>query len=162
MNCQVKNQQGQNLGSISNVVVNPQTGHIRYAVVNADGKKVAVPWSALNFDNTGSDSGTPKCTLNTTKEKLSNAPKFDSKNLASLSNRSTEEPIYTYYELIYFPDVMTTQEQNARNNKSGSMTSSGTSDTAVTTGSIGSMPSASASPGYGTTPSTNPTSTPHR
>jgi hypothetical protein len=155
MNCQVKDQQNQTLGTISNVVINPESGHIRYAVVNAKGKKVAVPWSALNFNKSSSSGGTPQCTLNTTKGKLANAPKFDANNLASLSSRTTEEPIYAYYEVLYFPDMMSTGEQGARN-RSGSASSSnstagsGSMSGSTSTGSSGYGSSGSGSSGTGT------------
>ncbi|MGI8957961.1 MAG: PRC-barrel domain-containing protein [Chthoniobacterales bacterium] len=137
MNCHVKNQQGEELGTISNLVVNPNTGHIRYVVVSSSGKKVAVPWNALTAKNT-ENGQTPHFVVNTTKQKMAGAPKFDPNNLSSLSNRTAEEPIFTYYELIWFPDVQSPEEQKA----SGSSTSS--------TG--GSSPYATATPSGGTTP----------
>ena len=85
MGSHLKNQQNEDLGTISNIVVNPQTGHIRYAVVNANGKKVTLPWSAINAQN-NSGSDTPTLTANVTKDKLSNAPKFDSDNMQNLQS----------------------------------------------------------------------------
>ncbi|HEX4667579.1 MAG TPA: PRC-barrel domain-containing protein, partial [Chthoniobacterales bacterium] len=134
MGCNLKNQQNEDLGTISNVVVNPLTGHIRYAVVNSDGKKVTIPWSAISAENS-SGSDTPKLTANVTRDKLSNAPKFDPNNLQNLQSRSTEEPIWTYYELVWFPDVSSSEEQKARGQTSNSSTAG--NGTAGTTGSTG-------------------------
>ncbi len=158
MNCQVKNQQGDTLGTISNLVVNPATGHIRYAVVSSSGKKVAVPWSALTAKNTESG-GTPHFEVNTTKEKMADAPTFDPNNLSSLSNRASEEPLFTYYELIWFPDVVSADEQKARGDNSTSGT--GSSSTYASPSPYGSTtPYGSPTPYGSTTPASTPDSYP--
>jgi hypothetical protein len=169
MGSHLKNQQNEDLGTISNIVVNPQTGHIRYAVVNADGKKVTIPWSAINAQN-NSGNDTPTLTANVTKDKLSNAPKFDSDNMQNLQSRSTEEPIWTYYELVWFPDVSSSDEQNARGQGNNSSTAGGgnsgtiysrnnSGSTTGTSGMTGTTGSTGTSSYPNTTPS--PSGSPH-
>ncbi|MEO8440172.1 MAG: hypothetical protein ABI540_08125 [Spartobacteria bacterium] len=96
---------------------NSDTGHIRHAVFNTSDKKVSVPWSALIAKNTESGQ-TPHFAANTTKQKMANATKFDSNNISNLSNRTAEEPILTCYELIWFPDIQTPDEQTLRHRDS--------------------------------------------
>ncbi len=115
----VKDTQGADLGTISDVVVNPDTGHIRFAVLNTGGNSVAVPWSALNVE-TMAKGEAPKFVLNTTKAKLEKAPKFEQSQLTQMFDQTMEEPVFTYYDIIWFPDVLTPNEQNAKAKDSGS------------------------------------------
>jgi hypothetical protein len=157
MGTQVKNQQNESLGTISNLVINPETGHIRYAVISTGGKKVTVPWNALQAAPHATSGTAPHFTINTTKEKLAQAPKFDANNLSNLSNRAAEEPIFTYYDIVWFPDVLSSDEQNARKGGStaGSMGMSGTSAEPSTTPSEGATmtPMSSVSPMMSPSPS---------
>lgn len=115
----VQDSKGDNLGKISDVVVNPGTGHIRFAVVSTGSHSVAIPWSAFNVQSTTQGSA-PKFVANTTKAKLENAPKFDHSKLTQMFDRTMEEPVFTYYDLIWFPDVLTPDEQSSKSKASGS------------------------------------------
>ncbi len=176
MGTQVKNEQNEKLGTISNVVVNPETGHIRYAVIDANGRKVTVPWNALNAAPHATSGQAPHFTLNTTKDKLAKAPKFNPNDLSNLSNRTAEEPIFTYYDIIWFPDVFSSGEQNARSGQgTTSGTMSGTSpnaerDTLRRDHSVDHFnplwrqprtPSAMTTPGVGSSATPFPTASPH-
>ncbi len=131
--CHVKDKQGADLGTISDVVVNPDTGHIRFAIVNAGGKSVAVPWSGLNVE-TMSGGQAPKFVLDTTEAKLKSAPAFDASKLSQMYTRMMEEPMFVYYDIVWFPDVLTPDEQTAKDKaKSGGTTSSGASPHATAT-----------------------------
>jgi hypothetical protein len=140
--CHVKNQQNEDLGTISNLLVNPETGHIRYAVVSTGGKKVTVPWSALRAENSAGATA-PHLVLNTTREKLAKAPTFQPNKLSELYNRTMEEPIFTYYDIVWFPDVLTSKEQSARS-----------------TATAGTTPRATPTPYSTATPSSDMTATP--
>ena len=131
----LKNQQKEDLGTISNLVINPETGHIRYAVVSTGGKKVVIPWSAISAANTMSGT-TPNLTANVSRDKLSDAPKFDPNNLKDLYNRTTEEPIFTYYEMVWFPDVSSADEEKARSGGRSSGSSYGSETTNMTPGAV--------------------------
>ena len=144
----VKNKQHVELGTITDVVVNPDTGHIRFAVVSSGGRSVSVPWSALDVENV-SGNQKPVFVLDTTKQKLQKAPAFDSSKLSQLFTRTMEEPVFTYYDIIWFPDVLTPEERGAR--------SKNQADTTGTPG-TGMSPDATSTPYSTSTP--YPTSTP--
>ncbi|HEY1583891.1 MAG TPA: PRC-barrel domain-containing protein [Chthoniobacterales bacterium] len=163
--CHVKSQQGEDLGTISNIVVNANTGHIRYAVLSTGSRKVAIPWNALNAapngagtnTSTSSNGQTPHFVLNTSKQKLASAPKFNPNDLSNLSNRTAEEPIFTYYDVIWFPDTLTSEELGSRNNQQSANNSNSSPSTSMS-------PATSSSSNYGsgsnTTPSPYPSGSP--
>jgi hypothetical protein len=115
----VKNLQNEDIGTIENLIVNPETGRVRFAVLNVGGflgvgnTNVVVPWLAFNVEKT-SDGGSPVYVLNTTKDKLKSAPRFDPAKLGDLYNRTTAEPVFTYYEMVWIPDVSTAEEKSAK------------------------------------------------
>lgn len=90
----VKNQQGEELGTIYDMVVDSQ-GHVPFAVLSHGGfwgideKLVAVPFSSFNFDQMGKD-----FVLNSTKEKLDSAPSF---KVSDISNKNWLEDVYRYF-----------------------------------------------------------------
>jgi hypothetical protein len=165
--CHVKSQQGEDLGTISNIVVNANTGHIRYAVVSTGSRKVAIPWNALNAAPNGTDTNTstgansngqtPHFVLNTSKQKLASAPKFNPNDLSNLSNRTAEEPIFTYYDVIWFPDTLTSEELSSRNNQQGANNSNGSASTSM---SAATNSSSNYGSGSNTTPSPYPSGSP--
>lgn len=116
----VKNLQNEDIGTIENLIVNPETGRLRFVVLSVGGflgigdTNVVVPWSALNVEKATEGGGSPTYALNTTKEKLQKAPRFDQTKLTNLYNRTTAEPIFTYYDIIWFPDVSTPAEKSAK------------------------------------------------
>ncbi len=161
MGIQVRYEQNQTLGTISNLVVNPDTGHIRYVVIDVNGRKVTVPWNALNAAPHATSGQAPHFTLNTTKEKLSKAPKFNPSDLSNLSNRTAEEPIFTYYDIIWFPDVLSGDEQNARNASSGSGMASSSPAAPSVTPYGGTSPNPMTAPAAGSSITPFPTAGPH-
>lgn len=74
----VKNPKGEDLGDIKDLVLDPMSGRIAYAVVSYGGilgmgnKLFAIPWSAVHWT-----SGKDYFVLNMDKEALKNAPGFD-------------------------------------------------------------------------------------
>jgi sporulation protein YlmC with PRC-barrel domain len=76
------NQQG---GEITNLVVNTNSGQVRYAVVQTNGKKVAVPWTAFREQNPSQNERNMKLVVNCTKDQLQNAPTFNRNDLLNLS-----------------------------------------------------------------------------
>ncbi|MEO6872369.1 MAG: PRC-barrel domain-containing protein [Chthoniobacterales bacterium] len=154
MGCHVKSQQGEDLGTISNIVVNTNTGHIRYAVLSTGSKKVTVPWNALNPAPHATNGQAPHFVLNSSKQKLANAPKFNPNDLSNLSNRTMEEPIFTYYDIIWFPDTLTSEEVNSRSGQEGgnSSASPSPSTTPMTESTYGTSPTATASPSPSVSP----------
>ena len=85
----VKNYQGEKLGQIEELMINPQDGRIAYAVLSVGGflgmgdKLFAVPWEALTpmpEEQTFS--------LDVDKEKLAQAPGFDKNSWPSTASRN--------------------------------------------------------------------------
>ena len=94
----VKNPQGEELGLIEEVVIDPQEGHVAYAVLSFGGflgmgnKLFAIPWEAL----------TPMpeekaFSLDVTQEKLENAPGFEKDNWPDMANRQWGTTVHQYY-----------------------------------------------------------------
>jgi len=90
----IKNQQGEEMGKIRDLVIDSQ-GHVPLAVLSHGGfwgideKLVAVPFSALNFDQTGKE-----LVLNSTRENLDSAPSFQ---VSDLSNEKWAEDVYRHF-----------------------------------------------------------------
>lgn len=90
----VKNQRGEELGRIHDIVIDSQ-GHVPFAVLShgrywgIGGKLVAVPFSALNFDQMEK-----YLVLNATNEKLDSAPAF---RVGDLSNEKWAEDVYRFF-----------------------------------------------------------------
>jgi sporulation protein YlmC with PRC-barrel domain len=90
----VKNQQGEELGKIRDLVIDSQ-GHAPVAVLSHGGfwgfdeKPVAVPFSDLRFNQKGKE-----LLLSSTKEKLDSAPSFQA---SDLSNEKWLEDVYQFF-----------------------------------------------------------------
>jgi sporulation protein YlmC with PRC-barrel domain len=95
------------LGKIEDLVVDPASGHIRYAVLSFGGllgigdKYFALPWKDIHVVPKGSSSaGTQKeayCTLDVSKESLKNAPGFDKHHWPNFADNSFVKDIDSYY-----------------------------------------------------------------
>ena len=97
----VENPQGQNLGDIKDVVIDRASGRIAYAVVSFGGflgmgeKLFAVPWGA--FSQPKADKET--FMLDVDKERLKNAPGFDTHNWPQMASREWVTSLYSYYNV---------------------------------------------------------------
>lgn len=75
----VQNNQGEDLGKISDLAIDPQNGRVSFAVIASGGimgigdKLIPVPITALTFSE-------DMAILNVSKEKLASAPTFDKEN----------------------------------------------------------------------------------
>jgi sporulation protein YlmC with PRC-barrel domain len=95
----VKNQQGEELGKINDVVIDSQ-GHVPLAILAHGGfwgmgeKLFAVPFRALSFEPKGKD-----FVLNSTKEKLDSAPAFKMSDLSheNLSPKKRPDDLYQFF-----------------------------------------------------------------
>ena len=100
----VKNMQGQDLGQIEDVLIDPDTGQVRFVILEVGGflglgsTRVAVPLSAFQITKEGNK---PKWVLDADKEKLKNAPKVEGKNYQRLYTRSAAEPIFVYWKISW-------------------------------------------------------------
>jgi sporulation protein YlmC with PRC-barrel domain len=99
----VENRQGEDLGDIADVVIDPQTGRVAYAVLAFGGflglgeKYFAVPFSALTPAVGERPGDRERYILNIDQERLKNAPGFERNNWPNMADRTWGERIYSYY-----------------------------------------------------------------
>jgi sporulation protein YlmC with PRC-barrel domain len=100
----VKNPQNQDLGTIDEVLIDPDTGQVRFVILEVGGflglgsTKVAVPLNAFQITQEGNKA---KWVLDADKEKLKNAPKVEGKNYQRLYTRTAAEPIFLYWKVSW-------------------------------------------------------------
>ena len=94
----VLNPDNENLGDIKEVVIDPCTGRVGYAVVSFGGflgvgeKLFAVPFNALKYNETiGS------YYLDIAKERLQAAPGFDPEHWPSMADEKWNSEVHAYY-----------------------------------------------------------------
>ncbi len=89
----------ENLGDIKELMLDPVSGKIAYAVLSFGGflglgeKLFAVPFSALTYSHVNDE-----YVLDVSKEILSKAPGFDSSNWPTMATEEWNRDIYKYYE----------------------------------------------------------------
>ena len=95
----VVNAQGDNLGDIKEVVIDPATGRVAYSVVSFGGfmtmgeKLFAIPFSAFEYDAAENE-----YVLDVSKDRLEAAPGFDSDNWPSMADEKWNRDVYKYYD----------------------------------------------------------------
>lgn len=93
---------GEKLGSIKDLMLDVENGKVCYAVLSFGGflslgeKLFAVPWSALKIDTENK-----RFVMDTTEERMKNAPGFDSDDWPNMADPSWEKSIYSYYSTKY-------------------------------------------------------------
>ena len=94
----VRNQAGEDLGAIEEIMLDIPGGRIAYAVLSFGGflgigsKLFAVPWSALQIDE-----GEHQFILNVDRNTLENAPGFDKNNWPDMADPAFGEAIHRHY-----------------------------------------------------------------
>jgi len=94
----VVNLEGEDLGKIKELMIDPEAGQIAYAVLSFGGllgrwdKLFAIPWGALTLD-----SDREVFVLNVDLEMLKEAPGFDKDDWPQTSDREYVTKIYEYY-----------------------------------------------------------------
>lgn len=100
---------GNKLGHLQQVLVDPQSGRVRYGILEVDKSwswadpTVAVPWGSFSVKN--GDDQKPVLSIDATKEKLQNAPKFKDGDADRLYDKTAGEPIYTYWGIYWFEET---------------------------------------------------------
>ena len=90
---------GDNLGDVKEVVIDPRSGKVAYAVISFGGflgmgeKLFAVPFSALKYNAEKNEYA-----LNVSKERLKTAPGFDPDHWPAMSDEKWNREIYKFYE----------------------------------------------------------------
>jgi sporulation protein YlmC with PRC-barrel domain len=98
----VINFQNQDVGDIDELLIEPDTGEIRFAVVSVGGflglgsTRVAVPWMAFQIVD---EQGRVKYMLDATRERLEKAPRVEGKNYERLYPSNAAEPIFLYWDV---------------------------------------------------------------
>lgn len=94
----VKNDKGEDLGKIENLMINLKSARVNYAVLSFGGflglgdKYFAIPMEALTPDTENKE-----FILNIPKEKLDEAQGFDKDNWPNMADRKWETGIYSQY-----------------------------------------------------------------
>ena len=104
----VINFQNQDVGEIDELLIDPDSGQIRFAVVGVGGflglgsTKVAVPWLAFQIVT---ERGKIKyIMLDATKERLEKAPRVEGKNYERLYPAEAAEPIFVYWDVEWLEE----------------------------------------------------------
>jgi sporulation protein YlmC with PRC-barrel domain len=96
----VVNHEGETLGEIHDLALDPDSGRIAYAVLSSGGvlgvgdKLYAIPWQALSRHH--SDEG---CLLDVDKERLQNAPGFTSDKWPNMADQRWASDVNTFYKV---------------------------------------------------------------
>lgn len=95
----VRNANGDDLGTIEEIVLDLDRGRVAYAVLGAGGflgmgeKFFAIPWDRLTVDMDNKE-----VILNVDKDLLQNAPGFDKDNWPDAKDNAWVADVYRYYE----------------------------------------------------------------
>ena len=94
----VHNLQNEHLGEIKEIMLDMRTGKIAYAVMSSGGvlgigeKLFAVPWSALTLDTVNK-----RFTMDMDKERIADAPGFDTDHWPDMASSQFKDQIHHYY-----------------------------------------------------------------
>jgi len=94
----VRNAEGEDLGTIEEIMLDVPTGRIAYAVLSFGGflgmgnKLFALPWQALQLDERNHE-----FILNVDKKRLENAPGFDKENWPDMADPTYGSKVFSYY-----------------------------------------------------------------
>ena len=98
----VYNHKNEKLGDIKEIMLNTYSGKVCYAVLSCGGvfsigeKLFAVPWKALSLDTQNK-----RFVLNVEKEKLENAPGFNTDHWPNMADETWANSIHNYYDIEY-------------------------------------------------------------
>lgn len=102
---EVMNLQNQQIGTIEEILVDPSSGKVRFAVLNVGGflgigeTEVALPWDAVQVSKSGEKA---KFVVDATKEKLEKAPRVEGKKYDRLYSRQDAEPTFIYWGITWY------------------------------------------------------------
>jgi sporulation protein YlmC with PRC-barrel domain len=108
MGVNAKSKDGQSLGEIEDLVINPQNQRIKFAVLGKGGflgvgeKMLPVPWEAVTVQKSaaGGQAGKPDLTVNIDQQKMKTAPTMQKdKQYSELDQPDYIITIYRFYEI---------------------------------------------------------------
>jgi sporulation protein YlmC with PRC-barrel domain len=94
----VRNMVGEDLGELTDIMLDLETGNVAYAVLDTGGflglggKLFAVPWPAISVDTDEHE-----LVVDIDKAALENAPGFDKDDWPDFSDRAWGKSVYDYY-----------------------------------------------------------------
>lgn len=95
----VENTQGERLGSIEDIVIDPETNRIVYAVVSFGGfLGLGEKWFAIPLSAMGRSQEEHKFVFDVRKEQLENAPGFNKNKWPQTADREWVSSVYSYYK----------------------------------------------------------------
>lgn len=98
---QVRNSQGADLGDINDVVIDLDSGKVRFAAISFGGflgigdKLFAIPWDMVRFDQRD---GETFAVVDLSKERLETAPGFDKQHWPDVANPTWHADVDKYYQ----------------------------------------------------------------
>ena len=101
----VVNRNGENLGKIEDLMIEPERSRVSYAVLSFGGflgmgnKLFAVPLQAMELSRADK-----RFVLDVDKERLKNAPGFDKDQWPDFADPAYGQKLYSYYGVNYTPD----------------------------------------------------------
>lgn len=108
----VRNDQGEDLGTVEDFMLDLERGRIAYAVVSHGGvlgmgnKLFAIPWNAFRLD-----AENHAFILNVDKDRLKNAEGFDKNNWPNVADRDWGRRTHDYYDTTPFWEAQEQQQQ---------------------------------------------------
>lgn len=94
----VRNDAGEDLGEITDIMIDVPTGRVAYAVMSVGGvlgmgaRLFAIPWSALRLDTEN------KCfRMNVAMERLDQAPGFDKDHWPTMADQQWAKDVHSFY-----------------------------------------------------------------
>lgn len=98
---QVRNRQGAELGDINDLVIDLDTGKVRFAAMSFGGflgigdKLFAIPWDMVRFDQRDDET---IAVVDLSKERLETAPGFDQEHWPDIANPTWHADVDKYYQ----------------------------------------------------------------
>ena len=102
----IYNNDNKEIGEINDLVIDGESGRIRFAVVGVGGflgigeTNVMVPWNAFQRRPDNGDADV-RYTLDVSREQLEKAPRFDCDRLHEFYSREMSEPVFRHYRVTY-------------------------------------------------------------
>lgn len=107
------NMQNEDLGRISDLIIDPDGGRILYGVLASGGSRYAIPWSSLSLTNDGKS-----FQVDLTKDRLKGAPTFTDDKWPNGADERWATEVHRYYNVTPYWTVevkrTTTEDPNRR------------------------------------------------
>jgi sporulation protein YlmC with PRC-barrel domain len=97
----VRNNQNEDLGELSDLAIDPQSGRVLYGILSSRGKLFAVPWPALSLSP-----DFKQFVLNVSKDQLKDSVSFGKDNWPNMADQRWSSETHAYYNVApYWADV---------------------------------------------------------